>query len=246
MLNLLFWGSLPFVLPQALWVRKCAPRFAAASGPNSGLVKPSNLTAITATTITSSKRLLAIGDSIIEGVGVSQLQHALVGQTAESLANRLKCPVNWSALGKIGIDADGVIANLLPSLPDEQADYIIVSVGVNDTTTLTLQHRWRQSLRALFKALRQHSPNAVVAVAGIPPLKHFPLLPQPLKFLLGLRAEELDKSLSLELSRYPNFFHVPVDIDFEPENFSEDGFHPSRKGYQQFGRAMAETLTVNS
>lgn len=245
MLNLLFWGSLPFVIPQALWVRKSAPRFAAASGPNFGLVQPSNSNATTTTASTSSKRLLAIGDSIIAGVGVGELQHALVGQTAESLANRLQCRVNWLALGKIGIDANGVIANLIPNLPEEQVDYIIVSVGVNDTTTLTLQHRWRQSLRLLFKALQLHSPNAVVAVAGIPPLKHFPLLPQPLKFLLGLRAEELDKSLSLELSRYRNFFHVPVDIDFEPGNFSEDGFHPSRKGYQQFGRAMAETLIVS-
>lgn len=233
--DLLFWGLIPFVLPQALLVRKNAPRFSAAIGPAEGEVGE-----ITSGVV--NKRLLAIGDSIIQGVGVEKLEHALVGQTAKQLAHQLKCRVSWSALGEIGLDAQGIVSNLIPRMQGEAYDYVIVSVGVNDATTLSLKYRWRRQVNRILGALSHHSPNAIVAVAGLPPLKHFPLLPQPLKTLLALRAESLDKCLQAEIRQMNNFCHVPVNIDLNFENFSDDGFHPSGKGYQQFGCAMAEAL----
>ncbi|MBW2438621.1 MAG: hypothetical protein PVF24_10180 [Desulfobacterales bacterium] len=36
--SILFWGLLPLVLPQAIYVRKTAPRFSAAGGPQDGVV----------------------------------------------------------------------------------------------------------------------------------------------------------------------------------------------------------------
>jgi lysophospholipase L1-like esterase len=73
--NFIFWIVFPFLVPQALYVRKTAPRFAPAHGPAEGSVGEGEQT-----------RLLAIGDSIIAGVGASAFSKALVGQTASALA----------------------------------------------------------------------------------------------------------------------------------------------------------------
>ena len=76
--RLAFWLLLPFVALQGLRVRRRAPRFAAAEGPLQGRTGQGN-----------PLRLLAIGDSIIAGVGAKTIEAALTGQMAQALANRL-------------------------------------------------------------------------------------------------------------------------------------------------------------
>ena len=158
MKNVLFWGVVPFLLPQALYVRKTAPRFAPAAGPSEGMWGNGTRT-----------RLLAVGDSIIAGVGASELSKALVGQTAAAIAASLNCCVSWQAHGISGYNSTKILDHLLPALPDVTADYIIVSVGVNDITGLTTLRKWRQNLSLLLDKLHAHSPDAVIAIAGMPP-----------------------------------------------------------------------------
>jgi len=92
--RLLFWTLFPFVLPQAIRVRNNAPRFPGAGGPKDGTTGEG-----------PPLRLLAVGDSIIAGVGAENLSKALVGQAAMQLAGRLKCQVAWTARGSIGADS---------------------------------------------------------------------------------------------------------------------------------------------
>ncbi len=134
--NLLFWSVFPLLIPQALYVRRTAPRFAPAAGPREGRVGAGE-----------QRRLLAIGDSIIAGVGASELSKALVGRTAAAIASSKSCCVSWQALGASGYDSTKVLERLVPKLPGAPFDYMIVSVGVNDVTGLTsLQRMAEQSL----------------------------------------------------------------------------------------------------
>lgn len=231
MRGLIFWGLFPFVIPQALWVRQTAPRFAAAGGEREGVTGAGR-----------DYRLIAIGDSIIAGVGAGTLDNALVGQTAKALADRLHGRIHWQAIGKIGVDAGSTVQRLVPKLPDSSADFFIVSIGVNDVTSLSRLSTWLENIRQLLAALQQHSPQAVIAFAGLPPLKDFPLLPQPLRALFGMRAESLDRAARQALARHPTAIHVPVAFDPDPEKFAADGFHPSEVGYQEFGQAMATAI----
>ena len=98
MRNVVFWGLLPFLAPQALYVRRTAPRFAAADGPATGSAGTGE-----------SRRLIAIGDSIIAGVGAGKLGDALVGQTARSLAERLDSRIHWQAVGAVGYNTRKVL-----------------------------------------------------------------------------------------------------------------------------------------
>ena len=231
MKNLLFWIAFPFLVPQALYVRRTAPRFAPAGGPSAGSVGDGQQT-----------RLLAIGDSIIAGVGASALSRALVGQTAAALASSQQCRVSWQALGVSGYTSEKVLERLVPELPEVAFDYIIVSVGVNDITGLTTVRNWRLNLALLLYKLHVHSPNAVIAVAGMPPLHGFPLLPQPLRAVFGMRGRTFDAIAKKVVDRHPNSLHIPLDFEPDPDKFAPDGYHPSEESYAEFGRHMAEKL----
>lgn len=233
MKNLWFWLAFPFLVPQALYVRKTAPRFASACGPAAGSVGSGE-----------PVQLLAIGDSIVAGVGASKLSAALVGQTATALADLRGCRVSWRALGVSGYDSARVLECIVPELPDVAFDYVIVSVGVNDVTGLTALRAWRRNLSLLLAELQAHSPGALVAVAGLPPLHGFPLLPQPLRAAFGMRGRALDE-VAIEVMRgLERAMHVPLDFEPDPAGFAPDGYHPSEASYTKFGRHMAEMLVA--
>lgn len=228
MRSIIFWGFLPFILPQAIYLRKTAPRFTGAAGPRRGTAGTGK-----------NYNLIAIGDSIIAGVGASTFAKALVGQTAQKLSLLLDCKITWEAIASIGAVSHQVIERLVPQLPEKQPDFMVVSVGVNDVTSLSSVARWRQNLARLLQALGAYAPAAIIAVAGIPPLRGFPILPQPMRALFGIRGETFDRVARVEISRHENAIHVPLDFEPEAHMFSADGFHPSEESYPEFGEMMA-------
>lgn len=231
--SLLFWTLFPFLLPQAIRIRNSAPRFPGAGGPREGSAGKG-----------TPLNLLAIGDSIIAGVGAGDLSKALVGQTAAQLADRLDGRIDWTARGSIGADSNKVLHRLATRLPKTDVDIIILSVGVNDVTGLTRVSRWQRNLTDLLAVLHRHSPRAIVAVAGIPPLKGFPLLPQPLRALFGLRGKTFDRAACKVVSHYPWAVYVPLDFDPTPDKFSADGYHPSEASYTLFGQMMTDRIAA--
>lgn len=231
MKNVLFWGAFPFLLPQALYVRRTAPRFAPAAGPLEGASGEGR-----------KMRLLAIGDSIIAGVGATELSKALVGRTADAIAASLDCSVSWRACGVSGYNCERVLDDLVPELPGDTADFVIVSVGVNDITGLTTMRKWRANMSLLLDKLRRHSPDATIAVAGMPPMHRFPLLPQPLRATFGMRSRSFDDALRAIVDGLPGTVHVSLDFEADPGSFAPDGYHPSEESYVEFGRHMADGL----
>ncbi len=227
----LFWVLFPFALMQAIRLRKRAPSVSGARGPKTGTVGKG-----------TPYKLIAIGDSIISGVGAPTLDKALVGQSAQKLSESLSCRIHWGTCGSIGARSSKVLNQLIPRMDDTRADFVILSVGVNDVTALTSVWSWKQNLDAILRALEQHSPKAVIAVAGIPPLWGFPLLPQPLRMLFGLRGEAFDIICRRVISRHASSIHVPLEFEPRPEKFSPDGFHPSEESYQEFGEMMASHI----
>ncbi len=231
----LFWTMLPFMAPQAMWVRKTAPRFSDATGPSSGCIGQGQ-----------DKHLVAIGDSIIAGVGAPTLEQALVGQTARALAGELDARLSWQAYGRTGERSAGLVARRLATLPDIDADFVIVSMGVNDVTGLATTTEFGENMHAVLRGIRLRYPRAAIAVAGLPPLGMFPLLPQPLRAYLGMRASTLSTVLKKVVDLHAGVTFVPIAMDFSPDQFSDDGFHPSPAGYREFGSAMAAALVESA
>lgn len=228
---MLFWSLFPFVLPLAMKLRRTAPRLSAAGGPKSGTVGSGK-----------SLKLLAIGDSIIAGVGAETVREALPGQVSTELARLLGREVSWIATGVIGITSSGIKRRLVPTLPAESFDAVVLSAGVNDVTTLRMMRKWSMDLGSLLDDLRAHSSESVIALVGLPPLSSFPLLPRALQVVMGIRARMFDDASKVEVAKRDHVVHVPIRIDPAPDQFSPDGFHPSPSGYTELGRQVASAL----
>ncbi len=229
-----FWLLLPFVAVQALRLRRTAPRLQPAAGDSSASLGSGD-----------AIRLVAIGDSIIAGVGATTLERALVGCTADALIARLGGAVEWQAHGRSGASSKDVLNDLLPMLGPVAVDAIVVSVGVNDVVGLSTLSAWKTHLLALIDGLRRHSPDALIVIAGLPPLRLFPLIPQPLRWLVGFRGETLDRITRSVVQDCAGVFHVAVNFEMSEDSFCDDGFHPSEKSYVVFGQAMADCICAH-
>jgi lysophospholipase L1-like esterase len=224
----LFWLSLPLLLPQGLWVKRTAQRLPPAAGPTSGAVGSG-----------PTRCLLLVGDSIIAGVGVEQLDDALPGQLALALSRRHQCRVEWHAHGDNGASCADLLRQL-PAIPAVRADWILVSVGVNDVTHLTTARAWRQRLTAMLTALTIQLPQAQVLLAGVPPMQRFPGLPQPLRQVFGWRAARLDGVGQQVAAGIDNVRHLPTPVPDDPTAFASDGYHPNARACTEWARVIAE------
>ena len=192
----------------------------------------------------SSLTLHAVGDSIIAGVGASDYSRALVGRTAEILSRRLERSVDWSARGRIGAQSADLLSDLIGRMEPGPADVVLVSVGVNDVTGLRRTTAWVRNVESIIERLREHSPDAVIAFAGLPPLSGFPLLPQPLRAVIGMRGQTFDQAARDVVAQHDRVVYVPLDFETSPEQFADDGFHPSEESYIEFGATVADAVVA--
>jgi len=216
---------------QGLWLKRRATRLPGAAGPRQGRCGRGP---------GSPLRLLALGDSIIDGVGAEHMERALPAQFAGELAARLGRPVDWWADGLSGRDLAALLGRLDdPALP-ARVDLLLLSVGVNDVTGLSTTRRWRSGLARLLERIDTRWPDAAILFAGLPPMAQFPLPPQPLRWSLGLRAATLDRIAAAILEDHPRAVHVPTRIDRARHRFSPDGFHPSAESCTLWARELAK------
>jgi lysophospholipase L1-like esterase len=224
-----FWLSLPVSALQGLRLRRTAIRLPEASGARTGVCgQGANL------------YLLALGDSIIAGVGTSDMAHSLPVRFAHALAAARQCAVHWQVNGENGADiAD--LRHSIGQLPREtKADVILISIGVNDVTGLSSTRHWRTQLEQLFKEIRRRWPQARVIFAGLPPMGSFPLPPQPLRFTLGRRAATLDAIAARVISAQTGMLHITTDIKPHRDEFCADGFHPSADSCADWADVLAQ------
>jgi lysophospholipase L1-like esterase len=224
----LIWLALPVSAIQGLLLRRTATRLPGAAGERRG----------------SSGRgepleLLALGDSIIDGVGIEQIEDALAVQFAESLAQTTGRRVHWRIEGQSGLDCAAVCERLDALEQSYVPDLVLLSVGVNDVTGLSSARRWRHRLTILLLRLQNRWPRARILFAGLPPMERFPLPPQPLRSTLGWRSAVFDRLAQQLIASMPGVRHVPTRIDPLEQAFCADGFHPSAESCTLWARELA-------
>lgn len=184
-------------------------------------------------------RLLIIGDSSAVGVGTSHQEEALLGHMRKRLSQTNT--VHWSVDAKTGATTAQTIARLAQNAP-RKFDVVSVSLGVNDITSCVPVAQWQQTYSELLHLVEQKFQADVICVSGIPPIRYFPLLPQPLRWILGAEAKRFDRALrGLVAGRDGCRF---VEMDFEPDVslMSPDGFHPGPKIYSEWGRRVYRAI----
>lgn len=235
-LKITTFALLPIVAIQGIKVRKNTPRLPEASGDREGVVgsgKPLSL--------------LIIGDSAAAGVGVETQQDALSGAIITELGNEFT--LTWKLQAQTGNTTQQVI-QAAKQISDQQYDIVITSIGVNDVTKFTSARSWLKQQEQLFADIQNRFKPKLIIVSGVPPMQHFPALPNPLAWLFGKYAAQMNQVLQQWLMPQDKFKFIQYDIkEFQALDLpmASDGFHPSKEIYAIWGQKVAflvrETFT---
>lgn len=218
----------PLLVAQTLWVRRRAMKLPEPNGARSGAVGSG-----------PPLRLLVLGDSSAAGVGVTDQAQALTPQLANHLCAKRR--VHWYLRARNGATAADA-RELLAPLAGQQFDLAYVIFGVNDTKNLRPERVWRRDLTALVRHLRQHHAVPLIVFSGLPRMQDFPLLPEPMRSILGLRALRFDRALSEVAAQHDGCSHLPLDTALNPSGMSVDGFHPGAAIYAQWAQVAAQRI----
>lgn len=188
-------------------------------------------------------KMLVIGESTVAGLGAKTHETALAGQFAHFLSEKIGKSVEYFVIGKNGVTAEKTMKLLVPQIPEnEKFDYIMLGVGGNDVLKLNSPRKWRRDAIKLINFMREKYPDAIMFMTNAPAVHLSPVLPQPIKFLLGNLSALHDKNSREFIPQMDRiyYFHRPDDIT---EGFFADGIHPSEKGYTDWSKRMIEFFT---
>ena len=225
---------LPLLVLQGRRVRRVTPRLPGAAGASHGRTGPG----------TTFLRLLVVGESTVAGVGAATHESALTGQLALALADRVGRPVEWRAVGANGATAACTREMLVPRIPVEPVDAVVVALGVNDVLRLHSPARWRRDLGRLVVAIRDRVGAAPVVLAAMPPMGKFPAFPEPLRSVLGARAAALARATHTLVRHLENVTYCAGTLDDDERYFAVDRFHPSELGYRAWAQHMAPDIAA--
>lgn len=228
---------LPLLILQGRRTRRITPRLPEAAGPRDGIAGTQHGT--------GALTLIAIGESPVAGVGVATQQEAITAQLAEILSHDVQRPVQWRAIGRNGVTAREAHQLLLSKVAQQPTDIVFVAFGVNDTTAFRPVGQWRNDIRSLLEAIDRRCMPGMILLSGVPPMAHFPALPQPLRWVMGLKAAALDAAVRDIANTMPQLharlLHVPVAIDpADSSVMASDGYHASAKGCRVWAGLIAE------
>ncbi|MFT5650434.1 MAG: lysophospholipase L1-like esterase [Yoonia sp.] len=218
----------PILVLQAVMVRRSALHLPDVSGRRHGVSGQG-----------PAVRLLIVGDSSAVGVGASHQEEALLGHMRKRLSQTNT--VHWSVDAKTGATTADTIARL-KAARQQKFDIFSVSLGVNDITHLVPLSVWLRCFSDLLKILEDKFQADVICVSGIPKMQYFPLLPQPLRWLLGAQATRFDSALRALIAEHQGCRFVEMDFEPDPSQMSPDGFHPGPKIYAQWGSKVYRAI----
>ncbi|MEO3713265.1 SGNH/GDSL hydrolase family protein [Roseateles flavus] len=225
----------PVLLWQGRQVRRRALQLPEASGARAGQAGEGAL----------KLRLLIVGDSSGAGVGAPTQDLALAGRLAAHLAQALDGRVHWQLVARTGHDSADAREHLAQAAL-QPADVLVTALGVNDVVGQRRASHCLRDLDAIHALARQRCGVRYSLHSAVPPMHAFPLLPQPLRWMLGAQAQRLNRRLARHLmgrrdrglQSLPAHLHGPAAA----QHMAEDGFHPGPAGYEVWAQALSQRL----
>ena len=262
----------PVYLYQGRKVKRDTVRLPEPEGIRCGRVKLTDLTEIigadTDTDTDTEQRtlnLMVVGDSAAAGVGSQTQQQALAGKLIPALQQQTLVnetfaaqfdQLNWSVQATTGHTSFDILRRLYILPTSSQAiDVMVLSVGVNDTTTNVAAYKWQQQIQEIIAIAKRKFSVRVLIFTSLPPMAQMPALPAPLSDFIGAKASKLDKILRDVCAEHEGVSYMDTDFPrmiAEHSNgtpidiavmFASDGFHPSSLMYGYWAQQLAELIT---
>lgn len=222
----------PLLVAQALATRQRLPRLPEPAGPREGVVGRG-----------PRLRVLLVGDSSAVGVGVDHQRDALAGQLMPRLAQACGARVEWRLLARSGLTSAQAL-KLLQDAGPLWADLAVLATGVNDVVAQVPSHRAVAQREWLVNWLRNASGVQHVVVCPLPPIHHFPGLPQPLRWVAGADARRHNDALKHWCGQRSDVSLVDMQMPLHAGVMARDGFHPGEPVYRHCANRIARHVAA--
>ena len=224
----------PLLIWQGLRVRKHALVLPEPTGPRSGVTAHRSNNA--------PLRLLIVGDSAAAGVGEKTQDTALLGQLVERLSQHTT--VEWDLIARTGGTTATTIA-WLQDTPAKPYDAVVVSLGVNDVTRQVPLQKWLNQTATFLDLLTSKFAAKRIYTVTLPPMGKFPVLPQPLRWIIGLRVDRFDKAMTAYQATRAEVTRLTMDLPEDPTLMASDGYHPGPRIYALWADQAAKAILAD-
>ena len=250
----------PVYLYQGRKIKRDTVRLPEPNGERHGQVQLNSTTDTPKEHTQPMLNLMVVGDSAAAGVGSETQQEALVGNlipilTQQPAINTHFSVLNWSLQATTGHTSFDILRRLYvmpaPNLP---IDVMILSVGVNDTTSSVSVDKWQQQIENIITIVQRKFGVRELIFLSLPPMAQMPAIPAPLNNFVGAKASILDNTLQQVCAAHDGVTYMATDfarmIDEHSNGtpidirvmFASDGFHPSSLMYGYWAQQLAELI----
>ena len=254
----------PVYLYQGHKIKRDTVRLPEPNGERHGQVQLDNPTGNLPNTLKDNRQqtlnLMIVGDSAAAGVGSQTQQEALVGNlipllTQQPIIQTKFNILNWSLQATTGHTSFDILRRLyvLPA-PSQPIDVMILSVGVNDTTSNVSAGQWQQQIENIITIVQRKFGVRELIFLSLPPMAQMPAIPAPLNNFVGAKASVLDNTLQQVCAAHDGVTYMATDfarmIDEHSNGtpidirvmFASDGFHPSSLMYGYWAQQLVELI----
>ena len=221
----------PALLIQGNRVKKNTIRLSEAEGARDGITGQGQ-----------TLSLLILGDSAAAGVGVAHQNDALLGAVVSALQHQYQ--VHWRLEAQSG-DTTSQVIQKTQKMVNQKYDVVVTSVGVNDVTRLMSARTWIKQQQQFYQLIQAKFQPELIIATGVPPMHLFPALPNPLSWLFGQYAKQMNLQLEKIVSKQKDMQWIEYDIQkYQSMNLemAKDGFHPSKEIYQIWGKEVSDRI----
>jgi len=144
----------------------------------------------------------------------------------------------WAANGRNSAQSVALLERQEP----EAFDAVLISLGVNDVTGGVSLKQWLMQTQRLADLLNSKFSARQIIFSSLPPMHHFPALPQPLRWALGERAKTFNRALQAFVATRSDCRLLHFDAPMQAEFMAADGFHPSTVTYGLWAEQATKAL----
>ena len=250
----------PVYLYQGRKIKRDTVRLPEPNGERHGSVQLDHASNELAAQNKPALHIMIVGDSAAAGVGSETQQEALVGKLIPILQqqptiNEQFAVLNWSLQATTGHTSFDILRRLyIMPAPNKPIDVMILSVGVNDTTSSVAVDKWQQQIKDIIAIAQRKFGVRELVFLSLPPMAQMPAIPAPLNNFVGAKASILDgilqqicmahKNVTYMATDFPRMIAehsngTPIDIKVM---FASDGFHPSSLMYGYWAQQLSELI----
>jgi lysophospholipase L1-like esterase len=204
------------------------------------------------------QKIVAIGDSLTEGVGDETKSGGYVGILNHTFEdNNLNITVE--NYGKKGNRTDQLLKRLEKedvASAIKQADIVLITIGANDIMNVLKSNfmnvtmepfqeervKYIERLKAIFNKINDLNPDTQIYLIGFynPFERHFGEIKE-----LGMIIDNWNDAGKIIAEEYNNVRYIPTKdlfINTNMDLLAEDEFHPNTSGYKQMAQRVLEYL----